>query len=90
MKKIVFAVQVFGILALFLIYVVLEMNHGTGTSPENMNHPVVKERIEKNIRVSLNAEAQSAIPVTMITASGAPVSKSEITKGLSQTGYRAY
>jgi hypothetical protein len=89
MKKIVFAVQVFGIIALFPIYVVFEMNHGTEKSPENMNHPVVKERIEKTIiRASLNAEAQieSAKPVTMIAASRVPVSKSEITKALPQTG----
>ena len=29
MKKLVFAVQVFGIIAMFPIYVILEMNHGT-------------------------------------------------------------
>ena len=47
MKKLVFAVQVFGIIAMFPIYVILEMNHGTEKLFENKNHPVVKDRVEK-------------------------------------------
>jgi hypothetical protein len=64
MKKIVFTLQVFGTIALFPIYVVLEMNHGTGKLPENKNHPVVKEKIEKTIiHASLDAEARNEMSV---------------------------
>ena len=89
MKKIVFAVQVFGILAMFPIYIVLEMNHGTESFPGTKNHPVDIEKVEKNnTPVSLNAEEQieSAVPFTMITASRPPVSKNEIIKAL----FKAY
>jgi len=37
MKKLVFAAQVFGLLAMFPIVVFLEMNHATGRLPENVN-----------------------------------------------------
>lgn len=35
MKKIVFAAQVVGLIAMFPILVMLEMNHPAGTSPAN-------------------------------------------------------
>ena len=60
MKKLVFAVQVFGIIAMFPIYVILEMNHGTEKLPESNNHPVAKEEVEKAaIRASFNFEARN-------------------------------
>ena len=56
MRKFVFAVQVFGIIAIFPIYVILEMNHGL---PGNKNHSGVTEKPEKTaIGASLNSEAQ--------------------------------
>ena len=80
MKKFVFAVQVFGIIAMFPIYVILEMNHGL---PENKNHPFVKEKPERTIiRVSLNSEAQNgnSIPSKLLTVSKDLLSKDEIKK----------
>lgn len=60
MKKLLFAVQVFGIIAMFPIYVILEMNHGTQKLSENKNPAVVKERVEKTaIRASFNFEARN-------------------------------
>ena len=66
MKKIVFAVQVFGIIAMFPIYVILEMNHGTGRVPENKSRPVVSERMERTaIRAYFNAEAPKGKPTRL-------------------------
>lgn len=66
MKKFVFAVQVFGIIALFPIYVILEMNHGTTGLPNNMRRPVGNEKImETVIHASLNSEAQNENPVRL-------------------------
>lgn len=49
MKKFVFAVQVFGIIAMFPIYVLLEMNHGISKIPGNRNLPIVTEEKEKAV-----------------------------------------
>ncbi len=38
MKKFLFAAQVFGIMMMFPLYVILEMNHGTASLDENKNH----------------------------------------------------
>ena len=46
MKKLVFAAQVFGLLAMFPIVVFLEMNHETGRS-ENVNPSEVMKISEK-------------------------------------------
>lgn len=46
MKKIVFAVQVFGLIAMFPIVVVLEMTHGTGGSSKRNSTSGVKQKIE--------------------------------------------
>lgn len=92
MKKFAFAVQVFGLIAMLPIYVILEMNHGTGLA-ENKNHSDVKEKPAKTIiLVSLNSEAKNekSIPGKIITGSRAPISKNEIIKVLEKTGYKAY
>jgi len=47
MKKLVFAAQVFGLLAMFPIVVFLEMNHATGRLPENINPSDVMKISEK-------------------------------------------
>ncbi|MEP7377653.1 MAG: hypothetical protein ABI675_29885 [Chitinophagaceae bacterium] len=66
MKKFLFAVQVFGIIAMFPIYVILEMNHGTGSLPENKSQPVVKGIIEKTaIRTSFNSEVRDGNPIRL-------------------------
>ena len=49
MKKFVFAVQVFGIIAMFPIYVLHEMNHGISKIPGNRNLPIVTEEKEKAV-----------------------------------------
>jgi len=90
MKKFVFAVQVFGIIALFPIYVILEMNHGL---PENKNHLVVKEKIEETtIHVSPNAEVQNekSLPGKILRGSAGPLSKTGIIKALAEAAYKAY
>ena len=80
MKKFLFAVQVFGIIALFPIYVILEMNHGL---PENKNHSGVAEKPEKTIiRVALNSKVENENSITskLLTVSKNPLSKDEIKK----------
>ena len=75
MKKLVFTIQVLVILAMFPVYVTLELNHGL---PENKNHTVVKESGEINIiHVSLNSEVQNenSIPGKMLTSSTASVAR---------------
>jgi hypothetical protein len=92
MKKLVFALQVFGIIALFPIYVILEMNHGTGL-PENKNYPGVTEKPEKTItRVSLNSKVQNenSIAGKILTVSKDPLRKDEIIKGVAKAEYKAY
>lgn len=82
MKKFVFAVQVFGIIAMFPIYVILEMNHGTGL-PENKNHSGVAEKPEKTIfRVALNSKVENENSITskLLTVSKDLLSKDEIKK----------
>lgn len=61
MKKLVFAAQVFGVIAMFPIYVILEMNHGTSELPGDRNQPVVTEQKEKAFIGSLNSESQVKI-----------------------------
>ena len=80
MKKFFFAVQVFGIIAMFPLYVILEMNHGL---PENKNHSGVTGKPEKTIiRVALNSKAENENSITskILTVSKDPLSKDEIKK----------
>ena len=46
MKKVLFALQIIGLLAMFPTYVILEMNHGMGRLKENNIQLRVKEQIE--------------------------------------------
>ena len=56
MKKIGFAMQVFGIIILFPLYVVLEMSHGTGSLPQNNDPAGIYEKTTKpSIESSLHA-----------------------------------
>ncbi len=55
MKKIVFAIQVFVLSAMFPVYLVAELNHGTGRSPVNNSTSAFTERLkENNIRPALD------------------------------------
>jgi hypothetical protein len=58
MKKLIFAAQVFGIIAMFPLYVILEMNHGTSEFPAEGNRRVVTEESEKALIEPLNSESQ--------------------------------
>ncbi|MEP7110463.1 MAG: hypothetical protein ABI760_20885 [Ferruginibacter sp.] len=46
MKKIVFAIQVFSLLAMFPVIVILEMNHATRGLHENNPSPGVTEQVK--------------------------------------------
>ncbi len=52
MKKLVFAAQVFGLIAMFPIVVILEMNHTTGRSSERNSTSCAKQQSEA-ISISL-------------------------------------
>jgi hypothetical protein len=93
MKKIAFTLQVFGTIALFPIYVILEMNHGIEKLPGNKKHTVVKEKAEKTvIQAPLNDEAQNemSIPGKLFTGPEGPVCKNELIKVLTPAAYKAY
>lgn len=49
MKKIVFALQIFGLITMFPLYVILELNHVTTKLPSNNKSSGVTQRQEKNI-----------------------------------------
>lgn len=45
MKKLLFAVQVFGAIAMFPLYVIVELNHGLKTLPvNNSSSAIVREQ----------------------------------------------
>ncbi|MGZ8517227.1 MAG: hypothetical protein ACXWWD_07750 [Chitinophagaceae bacterium] len=93
MKKFVFAVQVFGIIALFPIYVILEMNHGIERLPENRNYRGAKEIIEAPaVHMSSNAEAQKeiSIPVKILLGSTVLPGRNEIIRALAGEAPKAY
>jgi hypothetical protein len=46
MKKLVFAVQVFGLMAMFVAVVILEMNHKKGDSYEKNSTAIIKQNAE--------------------------------------------
>ena len=55
MKKLVFAAQVFGLIAMFPVVVILTMNHGKRSAPETVSPYCVKPNTEKiSIRVPEN------------------------------------
>ena len=48
MKKLLFAVQVFGAIAMFPLYVIVEFNHGTKTLPVNTSTSVIEKKQRDN------------------------------------------
>ena len=73
MKKLVFAVQVFGLMVMFVAVVILEMNHKKGGSYESISTSSIKQKIEV-INISMpendkNKIAQEALPITQKTFS---------------------
>lgn len=68
MKKIVFTLQVFGLVLMLPIYVTLEMNHGTGSVAENNSRDVTTGKIIKTgIGQSSNKEIQNKESVFFFT-----------------------
>ena len=62
MQKFVFAVKVLGTIILIPVWVILEITHDI---PDNKQHPVVKEPVEKTAtQLSLNAEDQNETSIT--------------------------
>ena len=47
MKKLVFATQVFGLIAMFPIVVILELNHGKRNTTESNSTSTVIQKVEK-------------------------------------------
>jgi hypothetical protein len=55
MKKVVFTIQMFVLIALFPVYLVVELNHETGRLPVNNSSSNFTERpTESNIQPALN------------------------------------
>ncbi len=51
MKKLVFTVQVFGLIAAFPLYVVIEFNHGAKALPANNSGAVgIEKPVKKNLQ----------------------------------------
>ena len=48
MKKLLFAVKVFGAIAMFPLYVIIEFNHGTKTLPVNTSTSVIENKQRDN------------------------------------------
>jgi hypothetical protein len=73
MKKLVFAVEVFGLMAMFAAAVILEMNHTKGGSSESNSTSSIKQKIEIiNICMPENDEnkiTREAFPITQKTFS---------------------
>ncbi len=68
MKKIVFATQVVGLIAMFPILVMLEMNHPAGTAPaNNVPSPVVKKTVETSFRLPEKVKVELVNEVFPIT-----------------------
>jgi hypothetical protein len=68
MKKILFKIEVLSLVAMFPLYVFLEMNHESKRSPENNNYPGFTEKVEKsNFQASVNTNAQNenTVPITI-------------------------
>jgi len=60
MKKIAFAIQVFGLIAMFPVYVVAEFNHGNGRlSSDNSELDSIKKPVKKSIQLSLSSAEQN-------------------------------
>jgi uncharacterized membrane protein len=60
MKNFVFAIQVFGIMAMLPILVVLEINHGTQTLPVTIQ----KQSVSKTNGILIAATAIAGLPMT--------------------------
>jgi len=71
MKKLVFAIQMFGLLAMFPVVVFLEMNHATRRFPENTNPSNVVMNSEKSFvdvaEKSTDKRLDEVFKITMMT-----------------------
>ncbi len=67
MKKVAFAIQVFGLIAMFPAYMIAELNHGTGRlSIDNSCSGIIMEAPKKSIPSSLNADDKNGEMVLFI------------------------
>lgn len=68
MKKIVFAFQVFGLIVMFPIYVVLEMNHGSvKLTGNNSRQGITGKMVKKGIEQSINTKSQNRDDIFYMT-----------------------
>jgi hypothetical protein len=59
MKKTLFAIEVFGLIAMFPLYAVVELNHKRSTSTANDTRLIViEERIKQNIPSVINSKEE--------------------------------
>ncbi len=69
MKKFVFAVQVFGLIAAFPLYVVVEFNHGAKALPGNNSDSVAIEKpVKKNLQSVINSTIENENKVLVISS----------------------
>lgn len=60
MKKFVFAFQVLALAAIVPVYVVLELNHTTGKTPDNISSlSLIKKSEEKNIQTTITSKNEN-------------------------------
>ena len=72
MKKLVFAAQVFGLIAMFPVVVILEINHGTGNLSKSNSIPNIKlqtDIIDINLpQKGKDKMENESIPITIDTS----------------------
>ena len=60
MKKVVFAIQVFGLIAVFPAYIVAELNRGNGRlTINNSSSHIIRESTKKNIKSKVNSAEEN-------------------------------
>ena len=65
MKKLVFAIQMFGLIALFPLYVIAEFNHGAERLPvNNSSIDFIKKTEVSNIQTALNTKDEKLVFIT--------------------------
>ena len=60
MKKVVFAIQVFGLISVFPAYIVAELNRGNGRlTINNSSSHIIRESTKKNIKSKVNSAEEN-------------------------------
>lgn len=61
MKKAVFTIQVFGLIAMFPVYMAAELSHGNGRlAINNPSSDIIKKPAKKNMQPKLNSVEENA------------------------------